>query len=73
MYNENTTLNDTIEDLDFTWIQEFENLDSEYKSYYTEELSFIKIHSLYININNEIEKLREEKFIFKIRPCHFCG
>lgn len=65
MNNENTTLNDTIEDLDFTWIQEFENLDSEYKSYYTEELSFIKIHSVYININNDIEKLREEKFIFK--------
>ena len=64
--NNDNTASDTIEDLDVIWIQEFENLDNEYKSYYTEELSFIRIHSIYVNNDNDIEKLREEKIILKI-------
>jgi hypothetical protein len=58
--------NDTIGDLDLSWIHEFEKIDNEYKIYYTEELSFIRIHSIYVNNNNEIEKIREEKIILKI-------
>ena len=54
-----------IENLDSSWITEFENLDKDYKNYYTEDLSFIKFHSIYINKNNEIEKLREEKITLK--------
>ena len=61
----NTELNDNIEDLDSTWLQEFENLDNEYKNYYTEEISFIRIHSIYVNKNNEIEKIKEEKVLLK--------
>lgn len=62
MHNE---LNDNIEELDSTWIQEFQNLDDEYKNYYTEELSFIRINYVYVNINNEIEKINEEKILLK--------
>lgn len=62
MDNEN---NDTIEDLDLSWINEFEKIDNEYKIYYTEELSFIRIHSIYVNNDNEIEKVREEKILLK--------
>lgn len=58
-------LNDNIEELDSTWLQEFQNLDNEYKNYYTEELSFIRIHTVYINKNNEIEKIKEEKILLK--------
>jgi hypothetical protein len=62
----NTELTDiSIEDLDTLWIEEFENLDNEYKSYYTEELTFIKVHYIYINIEDTIEKIKEEKIIFK--------
>jgi len=57
--------NDIIEDLDLSWIHDFEKIDSEYKNYYTEELSFIRIHSIYVNSNNDIEKVREEKFLLK--------
>lgn len=57
--------NDTIEDLDLSWVNEFEKIDNEYKIYYTEELSFIRIHSIYVNNSNEIEKIREEKFLLK--------
>ena len=49
----NNTIFDDIEDLDFTWIQEFENLDKDYKNYYTEDLSFLRIHSIYINTLND--------------------
>lgn len=61
----NNELNDNIEDLDSTWLQKFQNLDDEYKNYYTEEISFIRIHSIYINVNNEIEKISEEKLLLK--------
>jgi hypothetical protein len=56
---------DTIEDLDSTWIQQFETLDKEYKNYYSEEISFIRIHSIYIDNDNNIEKVREEKLLLK--------
>ena len=59
------TIFDDFEDLDSTWITEFENLDKEYKNYYTEELSFIRIHSIYVNKENNIEKLKEEKILLK--------
>jgi hypothetical protein len=61
----NNTIFDDIEDLDSTWIQEFENLDNDYKNYYTEDLSFLRIHSIYINTLNDIEKVREEKIFLK--------
>lgn len=64
MDNENEN-NGTIEDLDISWINEFEKIDNEYKIYYTEELSFIRIHSIYVNNNNDIEKIREEKILLK--------
>jgi len=69
MNNQNNNYNDDndiIEDLDLSWIHDFEKIDSEYKNYYTEELSFIRIHSIYVNSNNDIEKVREEKFLLKI-------
>jgi hypothetical protein len=67
MNNENTILNEdaNIEELDSTWLQEFENLNNEYKNYYTEELSFIRIHTIYVNNENDIEKIREEKLLLK--------
>ena len=56
---------ESIEDLDLSWINEFEKIDDEYNIYYTEELSFIKIHSIYINNDNEIEKITEGKIFLK--------
>jgi hypothetical protein len=56
---------DLIEDLDTSWIQDFDKIDNEYKMYYTEELSFIKLHIIYVNISHEIEKIKEEKILLK--------
>jgi hypothetical protein len=66
MNNDNKdVLSENIEDLDISWIHEFEKEDNEFKKYYTEDLSFIKIHYIYINQNNDIEKIKEEKIILK--------
>ena len=40
---------DELETIDFSWLQEFENLDKEYKDYYTEELTVVKIHCIYVS------------------------
>jgi len=66
MANKEHLLNeDNIEDLDFTWIQEFENIDKDYKNYYSEELQFIKIHSIYVDKENSIEKVKEENILLR--------
>jgi hypothetical protein len=57
--------NEDIGELDDSWIHEFDKKEDEYNIYYTEYLSFIKIHFIYINNNNEIEKIKEEKIILK--------
>jgi hypothetical protein len=64
--NDNNNDNNIIEDLDLSWIHEFEKIDNEYKIYYTEELSFIRVHSIFVNNNYEIEKIKEEKILLKI-------
>ncbi len=57
---------DIIEDLDISWIQQFEKTDNEYKIYYAEDITFIIVHYIYLNIDNEIEKIKEEKILLKI-------
>ena len=63
---DNLKTNDDIEDLDSSWLEEFEKIDNEYKNYYTEDISFIRIRSVYVNKDNNIEKLREEKILLKV-------
>ena len=64
---ENELNNDILEDIDTSWITEFENLDNEYKDYYTEDISFVKIHYIYVNKANEIEKVSEQKLLLKVQ------
>lgn len=56
---------DTIDTLDTTWITNFDNMDNDYKIYYCDDISFINFQFIYINSDDEIEKLKEEKLIFK--------
>ena len=44
--NENEKDDLLIGDIDSSWLEEFENLDKEYKDYYTEELATIKINCI---------------------------
>ena len=56
---------DDLETIDFSWIEKFDNLDKEYKDYYTEDLTVVKIHCIYINKDNEIERVLEDKLLLK--------
>ena len=56
---------DDLETIDFSWIEKFDNLDKEYKDYYTEDLTVVKIHCIYINKDNEIERVLEDKILLK--------
>jgi len=56
-------MNDSvIEELDDTWLEEFNVLDNDYKKFYADNITFIRYHCIYINGSNEIE------FIKKIKP-----
>ena len=55
----------TFEDLDTSWLHEFEKIDKEYNTYYTEDLLFVRVNYVYINSCQEITNLGEDKYIFK--------
>jgi len=55
----------TIENLDDAWIKDLELTEKEYKNYYKEDISFVKLNFLYLNNLNFIEKFKEETFFFK--------
>ena len=72
-YNTNNDLNnnkndlnnyDEINDLDTSWLQEFDKIENEYKNYYCEPLEFINLNCIYLNNEKEITYLHEEKVIF---------
>jgi len=49
--------------LDDTWIKEFEILDKEYEKLYNSDTFFVNVHFLYINKENVIESVKEQKFM----------
>ena len=57
-------LDDCFIDLDTSWIADFDAIDNEYKSYYSESLEFINMNCIYLNAANEIINVHEEKVIF---------
>ena len=60
-------LDDCFLDLDTSWIADFDAIDNEYKSYYSESLEFINMNCIYLNAANEIINVHEEKVIFKTK------
>lgn len=56
----------SIEELDETWLEEFNVLDNEYKKFYADNLSFVRYQCIYINSSNEIEFIKENKFILGV-------
>lgn len=54
-----------IDDLDDSWITEFENELNDYNNYYVEDISYIKLCCIYIH-DNEINKVKEEKLYLKM-------
>jgi hypothetical protein len=61
MYDENEIIND----LDMSWIEQFDKMENEYKDYYSEDIPFIIVHSIYLNEHKEIIKVKEDKILLK--------
>jgi hypothetical protein len=53
---EYNTLNDD-------WIDNFEKTDKLYQDFYKDDLYYINLKIIYINKNNEIEKIKQESFL----------
>jgi len=58
MNNDNSIL-----DSETDWINIFEKTDKLYKDFYTDDVYYTNIHYIYINKNNDIEKIKEESFL----------
>jgi hypothetical protein len=52
-------------ELDASWIEEFESLDEDYKSFYLEDITYIKIHYIYVNKENDTEMMKEETMLLR--------
>jgi hypothetical protein len=59
-------IEENIEELDSSWIDEFDKNDEEYKLFYCDKINFIKLKMIYLNTNFEIDHIKEEKIMLKI-------
>lgn len=53
-----------VENLDNEWIKDFEKTFKLYEDFYKDDVYFTNIHYIYINKNNIIEKISEDRFLF---------
>ena len=53
-----------FENLDNEWITKFEETFKLYENYYKDDVYFTNIHYIYINKDNVIEKISEDRFLF---------
>lgn len=49
--------------LDDEWINNFESTDKLYKDFYKDNLYYVNLRVIYINRENEIDKLKQESFL----------
>jgi hypothetical protein len=47
------------------WIEEFEKVDSNYEIFYQEDVTYLPIYSIYIDSNNSIQTIKEEKVFMR--------
>lgn len=65
-HNGEIDLDYVFDELDTSWLQEFQKMDKNGVGYYTtENLLFTKVHYIYVNEKQEITNLYEEKYLFK--------
>lgn len=49
--------------LETNWINNFDDTDKLYKDFYTDDVYYTNIHYIYVNKNNDIEKIKYESFL----------
>jgi hypothetical protein len=52
-----------MDELNDDWIQKFVETDDLYKDFYKDDIFFTNLYFIYIDKNNEIEKIKNETFI----------
>jgi len=53
------------DDLDDSWINDFENNDKPYSEFYKDDIYTINMNIIYVNKSNDIEKVTEEVFFLQ--------
>lgn len=53
--------------LDDKWINEFEKTDKLYQDFYKDDLYYINLRVIYVNRNNEIDKIKHESFLLNTK------
>jgi len=53
-----------FQELDMSWIHDFEKEDGLYKDFYLEDLYFINLYYVYLNESDKIEKVKKDKYFF---------
>ena len=56
----NNTMKDELND---DWITNFEETDKLYKDFYKDNIDYINVDFIYINDDNEIEKIKQDSFL----------
>jgi len=49
--------------LDEEWINDFDKTDKLFQDFYLDDIYYTEIHFIYINSNNDIEKIKEDNFL----------
>ena len=62
-------LHNELEKLNDDWISKFEKNDKLYQDFYKDNVYYTNIDFIYINKENEIEKIKQESFLMSIENC----
>jgi hypothetical protein len=57
--------------LDDDWVQRFDEVDELYKDFYKDDVYYVDVKIVYVNRQNEIEKIKESPFLMS-RPNCIC-
>ena len=53
------------DNFDYNWINKYEEEEENYKMFYTEDIKYLKVNCLYVNKENELEKVTEKEIKLK--------
>ena len=59
-------ININTNQLNDDWIKKFEEEDKKYEDFYKEDNYYVNLHFIYINQENSIEKIKQEKFFMNV-------
>lgn len=59
------SMTEELEEIDFSWLDEFENTELKYQHYYLEDIHSIRINFVYLNSLCEIVQMKQEKLILQ--------